>query len=523
MSELLQQLLASARGMWHRRWIGLAAAWIAAVVAVGIVYRIPERYEASARLYVDTETLLKPLLQGLSVQPNLDQQVALISRTLISRPNVENLIRMADLDLGATTNAEREDLMDHVTKTVQLSGSSQTNLYVISYRDPSPERAKKVVQSLLTIFVESSLGDKRQDSRSAVKFLDDQINRYEQTLKASEDRLKDFKLKYLGVSTQQGQDYFARLSQLRAAIDAARLDLSAAEQSRDVYKRQLAEQRAGETPPSLVDADTQTSEGVSEVDGRIAALQQDLDKLLRMYTEEHPDVVAVRRMIANLQQQRRAELAARKKAAAAGSGQSVASQQANPVVQQLKISLADAEADVASARAKVDGYEAQYRQWQARAQLVPQAEAEYAQLTRDYEVQKKTYDSLLSRRAAAGMGIDVQDTGGARFRVIDPPRVSPQPVLPTRVMLLGFACIASIGAGLLASLFASQVRPIFHDAKTLRELSNRPVLGVVSMLSSEAFTRLRTRNAYLFAGGLAGLLVSLTGVVAFALVFGRVA
>src|SRR5690242_669914 len=188
MQELLQQALALARGMWHRRWVGLAVAWIAALIGIAIVYRIPERYEASARVYVDTETLLKPLLAGLSIQPNLDQQVALMSRTLISRPNVEKLIQMADLDLGVQTTAQRESLIDQVTKTLQLTGSTSTNLYVISYRDPSPERATKVVQSLLTIFVESSLGDKRQDSRTAVKFLDDQIKRYEENLKASEDR-----------------------------------------------------------------------------------------------------------------------------------------------------------------------------------------------------------------------------------------------------------------------------------------------------------------------------------------------
>jgi polysaccharide chain length determinant protein (PEP-CTERM system associated) len=517
MSELLQQLLAFARGMWHRRWIGLAAAWIAAFVAVGIVYRIPERYEASARVYVDTETLLKPLMQGLSVQPNLDQQVALISRTLISRPNVENLIRMADLDLGVTTSAEREDLIDHVTKGVQLSGSSSTNLYVISYRDPSPERAKKVVQSLLTIFVESSLGDKRQDSRSAVQFLDDQIKRYEQTLRAAEDRLKQFRLKYLGVSTQQGQDYFTRLSQLRAMIDAAKVDLEAAEQSRDSYKRELAGETATFLPES---ADAKMTEATPEISARIAVLQRDLDNLLRKYTEEHPDVVATRRLIARLQQQRDVDLAARRKAAGAGTP-TASTIDTNPVFQQLKISLADAEADVASARAKLAGYEAQYRQLQARAQLVPEAEAEYAQLNRDYEVQKRTYESLLARREAAGMGMDVQNTGGARFRVIDPPRVSPEPVAPMRATLLGFACIASIGAGLVASLVASELWPIFHDAKSLRELSKRPVLGMVSMRPSQALTRLRRHNAYLFAGGLGGLLVSLAGVVAFALLFGR--
>ena len=75
MQELLQQLLGYLRGMWHRRWIGLAAAWIAAIIGVAIVYRIPEQYEASARVYVDTESLLRPLLAGLAIQPNLDQQV----------------------------------------------------------------------------------------------------------------------------------------------------------------------------------------------------------------------------------------------------------------------------------------------------------------------------------------------------------------------------------------------------------------------------------------------------------------
>ncbi len=85
MDELIQQAQTALRGMWHRRWIGLAAAWIVAIVGVTAVLRIPDRYEASARVYVDTQTLLRPLMEGLSIQPNIDQQVVLPSRTLISR------------------------------------------------------------------------------------------------------------------------------------------------------------------------------------------------------------------------------------------------------------------------------------------------------------------------------------------------------------------------------------------------------------------------------------------------------
>ena len=516
MDELLQTALVYLRGMWHRRWIGLGAAWLAGIIAVTIVYRIPEKYEASARVYVDTESLLKPLLAGLAIQPNIDQQVALISRTLISRPNVEKLVRMADLDLGAKSDSARDGLVDGVMNTIRMSGGTTNNLYGISYRDTSPERAQKVVQSLLTIFVESSLGDKRQDSRSAVKFVDEQIKRYVDTLQASENRLKEFKLKYLGVAERDGQDYFGRLGKLGADIESAKLELEAAEQSRDAYRKELQ----GETPTFLPDnTPSQSNETALEIDGRISALKKNMDALLLKYTEEHPDVLATKKLIEQLEQQRVAELDARRKATTgrpSGPGT-----ERNPVFQQLRVSLADAEATVASARSKLAGYRAQYAQLKAQAALVPQIEAEYAQLNRDYDIQKKVYESLLGRREAAGMGMDVQDSGGAQFRVIDPPRVSPEPVAPNRVALLGYAFAVSLLAGLAASFLASQVMPIFHDARALRELSKRPILGMVSMLPSEELMRSRRRNAYLFAGAVGSLLVSFTAVFALGQFIGR--
>ena len=517
MNELLQQALAYLRGMWHRRWIGLAAAWLAAIVGVAVVYRTPERYEASARVYVDTESLLRPMLAGLVIQPNMDQQVALMSRTLLSRPNVEKLIRMADLDLSVKPGAARDELIDNVMKTIQLGGSTLSNLYVITYRDPNPERARKVVQSLLAIFVESSLGDKRQDSRTAVKFVDQQIQRYEESLQAAENRLKEFKLKNMGIAGRE--DYYGRLSQVQSSIENARLEMQAAEQSRDAYKRELA----GETPTFLPEGpDTVSEEKLPEIDGRIAALRREQDSLLRKYTDQHPDVTAIKRLIEQLEDQRRSEREARSKAVAAGGRSSSRSWERNPMFQQLRLSLAEAEANVASTRAKLAGYENQYRQLKAQAQLVPQVEAAFSQLNRDYEIQKKTYETLLARREAGVMGADVQDAGGAQFRVIDPPRVSPQPVAPNRIGLLGLVLAAAVGAGLFASLVASQVMPIFHDARTLREVSKRPLLGMVSMLPTLAFTRLRRINAYLFAGGIGALVAAFAGVFAFAMLVGRV-
>jgi polysaccharide chain length determinant protein (PEP-CTERM system associated) len=520
MKEMLERAVSYLRGMWHRRWVGLAAAWIAAIIGVAIVYKVPEKYEAQARVYVDTESVLKPLLAGLAIQPNLDQQVALMSRTLISRPNVERLIRMADLDLGVRTGADRDELTDQVIKTIRLTSVS-TNLYTIGYRDPNPDQAKRVVQNLLNIFVESSLGDKRQDQQSAVKFLDEQIKRYEDALRAAENRLKDFRLKYMGVADNKdgGGDYFRRLSQLRNDIEAAKLELQSYEQARDSYKRELA----GEVPTFLPNAaDTETPIATPELDKRIEALKKEQDDLLRKYTDQHPDVLTARRLIVQLEDQRKEEIEARRKAVTKTSVPSQSASDRNPVFQQLRISLAEAEASVAAARAKLGGYESQYQQLRAQAQLVPQVEAEFAQLNRDYDVQKKTYENLLARRESATMGKDMQDSTATQFRVIDPPRVSPDPVFPNRIALLGMVCALSILIGLLASLAASQVMPTFHDARMLRDTSKRPILGMVSMIQGEGVRRRARREGFLFAGGLSGLFAAFVGVIAVALLVGRV-
>lgn len=520
MDELLQQALSVLRGMWHRRWIGLGAAWIAAIVGVTAALRIPERYEASARVYVDTQTLLRPLMAGLSIQPDLNQQVSLMSRTLISRPNVEKLVRMADLDLATTSNSANQSIVDSVMSELTLRGSVRDNLYVITYRDSDPEKARKVVQALMTIFVETSLGDKRQDTRSAVNFVDEQIKQYEENLKTAEGRLKDFRLKYLGVAGQGGPDYFGRLAKLSDDIANAKLELRAAEQSRDAYKKELA----GEVPVLMPEAQAATAASIAvpAIDARLAALKSDLDKLLRKYTERHPDVIATRRLVEELEQQRREELIAMQKTASA-TGRPAESIDRNPVFQRLRFSLAEAEANVASLRAKLSSYEGQYAQLRAAARQVPQVEAEYAQLNRDYAIQQKTYETLLTRRQSATIGEGVQDAGGTQFRVIDPPRVSPKPVQPTRIGLLGIAVVAALAAGVFASFVASQIMPTFHDARMVREVTKRPVLGMVTMLPSTIMNRSRRRNSILFAGGVSGLVAAFAAIFAFALLLNRVA
>ncbi len=175
MDELLRQVTTVLRGMWRRRWLAVIVAWVVGLASVLAVLAIPDKYEATARIYVDTQSILRPLMAGLVTQPNVDQQVMMLSRTLISRPNVEKLIRMADLDLKIQSKAERDALAEGLMSALKITNTTRDNIYSISYRDTQPESAKRVVQSLVSIFVESNLGDSRKDSESARKFLDKEI------------------------------------------------------------------------------------------------------------------------------------------------------------------------------------------------------------------------------------------------------------------------------------------------------------------------------------------------------------
>ena len=481
MEEILRQGLVVLRATWKHRRLGMLVAWIVGAIAAGVILRIPDKYEASARIFVDTQSILKPLMSGLTVQPNVEQQVMMLSRTLISRPNVEKLVRMADLDLKMNDKIEKEAQIESLTKTLKISSIGRDNIYILSYRAEEPAKAQRVVQALVSIFVESSLGDKRQDSDSARKFIDEQIKNYEKKLQDAESRLKDFKLRNVDLQTGDGKSSVERLSELTTVLSSSRLALREAENSRDALRRQIV----GEEPVLLPEAPGSDA-GVSlpEIDGRIDTQKRNLDTLLQRYTDQHPDVIGTRRLIKDLEDQKRQELIARKKFAAANPGSSVSN---NPVYQQLKVSLAESEANVASLRARVSEYDERYKRSVNLLKTQPQLEAEFSQLNRDYEIHKKNYEQLVTRKESAELSGDLESAGSiADFRLIDPPRASPNPVAPNRLLLLPGGLIIALFAGLFAAFVASQVRPVFFDGKSLRDVTGLPILGTVSLIPNKA-------------------------------------
>jgi len=522
MDELIGQVTSIARGVWKHRWPGLIVAWVVTIIGVAVVIAVPDRYEASARIFVDTQSILKPLMSGLAVQPNVDQQVSMLSRTLISRPNVEKLVRMADLDLKIKSKEAQEARIDGLMSELKISSTGRDNLYVLSYRDPSPDQAKRVVQSLVSIFVESSLGDSRKDSVTAKKFLDEQIKGYESKLEEAEGRLKQFKLKNIELQSADGKDMAGRLAEISGQLRQAQLELHEAENARDAAKRQLdseKNQNASLTSKSLLQ-ESSLSVATPEIDARIEAQKRNLDALLQRFTEQHPDVSGARRLIKELEEQKRKEVAELRKAAMANPSNAPSNSLA---YQELSRMLATAEVQVAGLRARVGEYTARYNRARDLMKTAPQIEAEFAQLNRDYGIHKKNYEDLVARRESANLSGELESASGlADFRLIDPPRASPKPVAPNRLLLLPVALLIALAAGAATAFVFSQVRAVFFDARTLSHVVGLPLLGVVTFVDSptvQASRKVEMRRFGLASGGL--LVLFAAGMVAVSLLTGR--
>lgn len=505
MQDAFAQILSYALGVWRHRWLALVVAWMIALAGWAFVWQMPESYVASARVFVDTNSVLRPLMRGLTITPDIDQRIQMMSRTLLSRPNLEKLARMTDLDLHATTEVEKDALIKRLENSISLVGNrGNASLYSISVKDGNRETARRIAQSLITVFIETSMSDKRQDSSGAQDFLEQQLAESEARLVEAEARLASFKQRNVDVLPGEQGDYYSRLLAARTSLDQARLQLREVENRR----RELMRQIDGEDPVFIAGGASGSVE--SPIDARIQALRLQMDSLLSRYTSKHPEVLRLRGLIAELEAEQQAELERMRE----DPGSRFSGLASSPVYQGMRSMLAETEAQAAELRVRVAEYERRVEELGQKVNQIPEVEAELKQLDRDYNVIARQHQQMLERREAARLAGDVESTAGdVNFRVIDPPFVPRQPSEPNKMLLNAGVLIVALGAGGALALLLSLLFPMVTDARMLANTTGLPLLGTVAWNKTPAERRSDVLRLASFAICSLGLLFTFAGVV----------
>lgn len=489
MLEFIDKLFTHLRSVWRFRWVMLAVAWFVGVLGWGVVIQLPDQYEATATVYADTESILKPLLGKLVVTTNLSERVRQIKTRLFTRPKLQQIARMADLDIEVSSEEDEEKLLKELEKKIKIGRYMQKDQYKIIYVHEDPVVAKKVVSSILTVFIESTLGANRKDTDVAQTFLDQQIEEYKEKLEEAENSLKDFKREHVGEMPGDSGGYYVRMQ--RALDDREKHKLVYKELTNKRKRLQkLIKKQKSDAVEEAINIDKKYSDGKKpnalehELDTEIEEYKASLRTLKLRFTDEHPDVVQAQAMLSELESKREKELEKIVQDTVEQiNANPLGMLNENPIYQELLIAYGNTEADLAVSKARLVEYENRVDKLKAKIDVIPAVEAELKSLNRDYSIHKKNYEALVDRKESALISQNVeQRTDNVNFDVVDPPYVGFNPSGPPRIIFSAVVMLASLAFGILFAFFLGQIKPIIDSQKTLEKIADRPVLGAVSLV-----------------------------------------
>jgi len=486
LQQTLIQILDYVKGVWIKKRYVIIFSWLICPVGFLYVASLPDVYSSKAQVFVDTRSVLQPLLRGLAIQTNPDQEIQMMAKTLLSRSNVEKIARESDLDIKTTTEAEFETLVTNLTKDIQLSSTGRDNIYNISFSDEVPTVAQRVVQETLDLFVEGALGNNRKDTDTAGRFLDEQIAEYESRLTEAEQRLANFKRQYNDILPLAGT-YYSSLQSLNDELEATRLQIRQTQQQAETLKNQISSAKRNDSFGV-----TNRDEPVlsTRYDERIKSLEEELDRLTLRFTDLHPDVIETKALLESLEESRKKEIEAF--LTADGDDQN---QPLSELNREIKLEASRLESQIASLKVKESDLQSKIAGLESKVDLIPQIEAESSALNREYGVTKEKYEELLSRRESADLSrradVSAEDL---QFRIIEPPLLPKRPSGPNRIIFYTVVLVIGFGSGIGLAFLISQLNPILIRPKQLLNVSDYPIWGTVTHLNIEQINKTnRTR------------------------------
>lgn len=454
--------------LWRRKFLALAICWGICLVGWVSVVLLPRQYESNARVFVDVNGFLTPLLKGMVVDTSKGQGEDYLRQTLLSRPNLAKVIVLANLETANLGRRGREELIDSLASSAKIKQESK-NLVGISFEGSSPAKARNVVNALLTIFAEAASSSNRIEMEKARKFLDGQLSKYAAQLRAAEQRRADF--------TREYSDYLPdptsgapRIQFLQRQVDQYQEEYNRAVVTRDALAAQVkaAPQLLTVNVPPVAGPDGKLIAATPEL--RLAQAKRSLAELRLQYTDNHPDVQSAMRDVSELQSRLHSKDMDGK------------SQISNPVYEQIRLKLVDAETALPAAKQRLADAQTQLAKVKAMSSRIPEIEAKGKDIDRDYDVIKANYDELAKRRESASLSQAADDQADrTQFRIVDPPNLPLSPSFPNFPIMISAVLLLGLGLGAGVPLGLAALRPTFSSMTRLRELG-LPVIGNVTVI-----------------------------------------
>ena len=477
-------------GVWHRRrWLGIVIFVFVAAIVGSLTAFLPDLYRAKATVLVERRQVPESFVRS-SVTGELETRLQTISQEVLSRARLEQLITRFNLypaarRAGAMEGAVevmRRDISIEVKGVDQPGGRIVTVAFVVGYRGRDPETVAAVTNALAEAYVEENARLREQQAAGTAAFLRSQLAETKRRLDEQESRVRAFRSRWVGELPQQVTVNMATLERLHA-----QLHLASANQLRAVDRRTALEKQ-------LAELDVHSPGGPETAAAKLAKLKQELMDLRRRFTDAYPDVIRLRAEVARAEQ----DLATAEPPAPG------AAAPVDPAVARLRAAMRDADNEIAGLKAEEQRVRSEIAAYQRRVDTAPQREQELQELSRDYDMTKDVYTSLLKRYEDAQLAETMeQRQRGEQFRVLDPAIPSRMPAAPNRIRLLVMGLAVALGVTAGAMMLAEHLDTSFHTVDDLRALGRAPVLLSIPLIVTTGDVRQRRRRFRYAAAGVA--------------------
>lgn len=502
MGNLYDEALVLLHGVWRRRWLALGVGWGVALIGWLVVALIPNTYKSQARIYVQPQSLLTDKV-GISAGERA-ASLETVRQTLTSAANLEQVVRGTGLAKQVTTDAEVAAKAGSLQKSIEIT-AKQDNLFDISataresgLSDGENARlSQAIVTKLIDLFATGNLQGGREETGASLKFLDAQITQRSQQLADAEGKRAAFEAKYLSQLPGSGS-IAERIGQARGELSRLESDYAAAQSGLAAVNGQLAATPASTRTPGVM---MPGSPGA--VDGRSAAIEgQIADGQARGWTDQHPDMVALRGQLGRVRSQGRGG-----GGGGTGARMTAGTSAPNPMYVSLRSMQAERQATAGAIGARKSQIEGEINRVLTLQSSDPEFSRQQTELDRDYGALKVQYDKLLADREDLKLRGQVQSqTAAVKVSVIDPPSVSTVPATPNRPLLLTLVLLAALAAGIGTAFAQSQLKTTYATPARLERASGLPVIGTISEVVRANERPLRRQRLVQFASG-AGALV----------------
>ena len=487
MTSIYEEIQIAIHGIWSRRWVALAMAWTIALLGWLVAALIPNSYQSKARIFIGPQAMLQSKAGANPLEQQ--QQLEQVRQTLTSVDNLVQVVRGTDLARSVMSDRDVAAKVGMLKRNITVI-SQQDNLFEISANSAdssisdraNAKVAGQIVAKLIDIFAQENMTGNQADTSKTIKILDGQIAARARDLQTAEQRRVDFEQRNVGMLPGAGS-ISQRMDSARNELSQVDSQLVAAQSALAAINGQLAS-----TPQTMEAAGAGGTSALGSAMGELASARA------RGWTDNHPDVVALKRQIASLR--------------AMGGAASSPTRTPNPAYVQLRSLQAERAAAASALQARKGDLAASLAGMSAKQVQEPGIAAEQDRLDRDYEALKVQYDKLVSDREDAKLRGEVQSQAGSfSFRLIDPPFVPTVPASPNRPLLLVGVLLAAIAGGAGCSFALSQLRMTFATANRLERATGLPVMGSITETLGAAALKVRRQKMRLFAGASAGLVM----------------